>query len=247
MPDEILVRIVEGDDGRQKIQMRIELGLLQMEMDARPDGLRPEGCESWLEYYEQQQRGHDESHPDTAAFHLDEQDCIRLWREGVQYYQRYLSFWHLEMYDACARDTGRNLRLFAFVRSHVEDERHVLQFDQWRPYVAMMHARSVATPLLEHREYAEGLAAIEKGIDAIRDFLDDHRQSERADECAELVSLEGWREEILSKEKQAREARPKSAVEMLRKKLAAAIVAEEFEDAARIRDEIRKMGGGDEG
>ena len=29
VPDEILVRIVEGDDGRRKIQMRIDLGLIQ--------------------------------------------------------------------------------------------------------------------------------------------------------------------------------------------------------------------------
>ncbi len=54
-PDEVMVRIVHGDDGRSKIQLRVDLGLLQMEMDGRPDGLRPEGYESWLEYYEHKQ------------------------------------------------------------------------------------------------------------------------------------------------------------------------------------------------
>ena len=53
-PDEVMVRIVPGDDGRSKIQLRVDLGLLQMEMDGRPDGVRPEGFESWLEYYETQ-------------------------------------------------------------------------------------------------------------------------------------------------------------------------------------------------
>ena len=52
-PDEVMVRIVPGEDGRSKIQLRVDLGLLQMEMDGRPDGVRPEGCESWLDYYEQ--------------------------------------------------------------------------------------------------------------------------------------------------------------------------------------------------
>ncbi len=101
-PDEVLVRVVPGDDGRGKIQLRVDLGILQMEMNGRPDGLRPEGLDSWLDYYEQQQQLHDEVHPDAAPFLLSEEDCIRLWREGIQYYHRYLSFWHLELYELCA-------------------------------------------------------------------------------------------------------------------------------------------------
>lgn len=103
-PDAVLVRIVPGDDGRGKIQLRVDLGVLQMEMDGRPDGFRPEGFESWLDYYEHQQHVHDETHPDSAPFLLSEEDCIRLWREGMQYYHRYLSLWHLEVYESCARN-----------------------------------------------------------------------------------------------------------------------------------------------
>ena len=68
----------------------------------------------------------------------------------------------------------------------------------------MMHARAVATPLVQQRLYDEGLRAIEAGIDAIREFLDDYDQSHRAEECVELVSLERWRDEILSKEQRRR-------------------------------------------
>ena len=32
------VRIIEADDERELIQLRIELGVIQMEMDDRPDG-----------------------------------------------------------------------------------------------------------------------------------------------------------------------------------------------------------------
>ena len=184
------MRIIPGDDGRGKIQLRVDLGILQMEMNGRPDGERPEGFESWLDYYEYMQQAHDETHPDSAAFQLSEEDCLRLWREAVQYYHRYLSFWHLELFELCARDTARNLRLFAFVRAHASDDRHKLQFDQWRPYALMMHARAVATPLVQQRLYEEGLRAIEAGIEAIREFLDDYEQSHRAEECVELVSLE---------------------------------------------------------
>ena len=186
---------------------------------------------------------HDETHPDSTPLLLNEDDCLQLWREGMQYYHRYLSCWHLELYEACARDTSRNLRLFAFVRSHAADDRHKLQFDQWRPYVLMMHARAVATPLLEQRLYNEGLRMIEAGIEAIREFLDEYEQSHRADECHELVSLERWREEILGREERAAAARPKSMAELLRRQLDAAIAAEEFAEAARLRDQIRKLGG----
>ena len=40
------MRFVAGDDGREKIQMRIDLGLIQMETTGRPDGERPGGSTS---------------------------------------------------------------------------------------------------------------------------------------------------------------------------------------------------------
>ncbi|MBL0927979.1 MAG: UvrB/UvrC motif-containing protein [Phycisphaerales bacterium] len=51
-PGQINVRVIEGEDGNPKIQMRLDLGLLQMEMTGRPDGQRPSGYESYLEYCE---------------------------------------------------------------------------------------------------------------------------------------------------------------------------------------------------
>ena len=68
------MRVVPGDDGREKIQLRIDMGLLQMEIDGRPDGTRPEGAASWLDYYFQKQRAHDAAHPDSASFELSEED-----------------------------------------------------------------------------------------------------------------------------------------------------------------------------
>ncbi len=40
-PDQLQVRIITGNDGKEKIQMRIDLGLIQMEFSGRPDGTRP--------------------------------------------------------------------------------------------------------------------------------------------------------------------------------------------------------------
>ncbi len=240
-PDEILVRVIQGDDGREKLQMRLDLGLLQMEMDGRPDGLRPEGFESWLDYFEHQQQAYEASNPDSAPYQLGEDDCIQLWREGIQFYHRYLSFWNLDRYDLCARDTARNLRLFAFVRSHVDDDHQKLQFDQWRPYVTMMNARAVAKPMIAAEQYAEALRVIEGGIENIREFLDQYDQSHNSEECSELGALEKWREEVLLKKSEAADALPQTPVDDLCRKLEEAVARESFEEAARLRDEIRRL------
>jgi len=240
-PNEVIVRIVRGEDGQDKVQLRVDLGLLQMEMDGRPDGQRPEGRESWLEYYQQKQQEHDEKHPDAAPFMLENEDCEKLLREGVQYYHRYLSLWHLDRYDLCARDTARNLELFAFVREHAREDKVKMHFDQWRPYVTMMHAQAVAKPLVEKKQFEAALEAVDAGIDSIRDFLDEYGQGHRADECVELLHLERWRKDIaLAKAKQA-ESQPESAVRILRRKLDEAVAAEAFEEAARLRDRIRGL------
>ncbi len=42
-PLTVSARIIEADDKRKLIQMRVDLGLIQMEYSGRPDGLRPEG------------------------------------------------------------------------------------------------------------------------------------------------------------------------------------------------------------
>ena len=50
-PGQIRVRKIQGMDGREKIQLRLDLGLIQMETTGRPDGLRPNGCESLLDWH----------------------------------------------------------------------------------------------------------------------------------------------------------------------------------------------------
>ena len=47
----VKVRKITGLDGREKLQLRVDLGLLQMEITGRPDGRRPHNCESLLEYH----------------------------------------------------------------------------------------------------------------------------------------------------------------------------------------------------
>ena len=47
-PGNVNVRIVRGDDSRDVIQMRVDMGLLQMETTGRPDGEPAEGLRNLL-------------------------------------------------------------------------------------------------------------------------------------------------------------------------------------------------------
>lgn len=248
-PDEITVRITDGLDGHRKIQLRLDLGILQMEFDGRPDGRRIHECDSWFEFHLRRQKEHDQANPDSAPYVLEPEDCQELLREGVQYYHRYLSFWHLGLYELCARDTERNLRLFAFVREHSHDERVRMEFDQWRPYVTMMHARAVATPLVELEQWEAAVNVLDAGIRGIEQFLSDYNQLEKAPQVGELAFLRRWKQEII--EKNAPRAIPgpgtgpiaslPDPLKQARDELTRAIQEERYEDAARLRDELRRL------
>jgi hypothetical protein len=230
-PDELQVRMITALDGSEKIQMRIDLGLLQMELSGRPDGDRPHGHESLLDYHEAKAEKASEAGQDYA---LDPASCSQLMREGLQYYHRYLSAFHLQKYDLVARDTERNLRLFAFVVQHAARQRDKLDFDRYRPYVIMMKARARALQVLAQADFVEALREIDEGIDQIRQFLRDYRQEDNESECAELGFLTRWRREVESD-------RPTGPVERLEQQLALAVSQEQYEEAARIRDQIKAL------
>jgi hypothetical protein len=232
-PEEIQVRMITGDDGSDKIQMRVDLGLLQMELSGRPDGSRPHGFESLLEYHEARHRSAVAAGDD---FLLDHDACAELMREGLQYYHRYLSAFHLRRYDLVSRDTDRNLRLFTFVVRHASRQRDKIEFDQYRPYVTMMRARALALQALSRSDFSEALEQIDEGIEQIRRFLREYHQEEHEGKCAELGFLLGWRREV-------ERDRPAGPIERLEQQLGLAVAREDYEEAARLRDQIQRLKG----
>jgi len=144
-PGIINVRKIAGIDGTAKVQMRLDLGVLQMEIDGRPDGVRPHGHESLLEFYETQLADHLRRHGTELGFHLNPAQCQALRDEAVMYYHRYLSLFVLEDFTGVVRDTGRNLRLLDLCGKFAEDEQDRLVLEQYRPYITMMNARAQAS------------------------------------------------------------------------------------------------------
>lgn len=233
-PGTINVRKVAGLDGAPKLQMRVDLGLLQMEMTGRPDGVRPHGCDSLLEYFEQLLADHTQRHGTELGFHLTGAQCQLLREEAAMYYHRYLSLFVLEEFPGVVRDTERNLRVIEMCGKYAEEEQDRLILEQYRPYITMMYARARASIHFKEERYAEALAAVEEGLNSIRDFFISFGQEQAYDRSNEVRVLKRFAREI-------RRKLPVNPMDRLRRKLDRAVKNEQYEEAARLRDKIAGM------
>src|SRR5947207_3174180 len=160
-PGTINVRKINGLDGRPKLQMRLDLGLLQMELAGRPDGARPHGYDSLLEYYEEQLREHKKTNGTELGFHLTGSECQSLREEAVMYYHRYLSLFVLEEFSGVVRDTARNLRLLDMCAKYALTAEDRLQLEHFRPYIIMMNVRAQASILFNEKKYKPALELVQ--------------------------------------------------------------------------------------
>jgi hypothetical protein len=233
-PGTINVRKVTGLDGAPKLQMRLDLGLLQMEITGRPDGVRPHGCESLLDYFEQQLSDHRAQNGSELGFHLDSNQCQLLREEAAMYYHRYLSLFVLEEFPGVVRDTARNLRVLDICGQYAEDEQDRLVLEQYRPYIIMMHARAKASISFKDRKYADAMEAVNEGLASIREFFAHFGQEQAFGRSNEVRVLKRFAREI-------RRKMPTDPIDRLRRKLDRAVKAEQYEEAARLRDKIAGM------
>src|SRR5437764_15390054 len=61
-PGQVVVRKFKGKDGNEKIQLRVDLGLLQMNAESRPNGKRPFGHNSLFDYYQAKLHKYTDAH-----------------------------------------------------------------------------------------------------------------------------------------------------------------------------------------
>src|SRR6059036_468910 len=227
----IKVRKITGLDGREKLQLRVDLGVLQMEIIGRPDGRRPHNCESLLEYHRKratraQQKG--------EAYELTPEQCAELQQEAIQYYHRYLSLFQINDFEGVVRDTQRNLDLFTFVNEHTDREEFSWSLQQFRPYVLMMNTRAKASIFLAQGKFADAITEIERGRDAITDFFQQSNFPELVSKSSEIAFLDEWLEEVKAK-------RPLSKLEIMQREMQTAIAKELYERAAELRDAIKLL------
>lgn len=226
-------RIVRGDDGREILQVRTPLGIEQYEMEGRPDGARPHGMESALEF---QLRRLEEARVAGTEneFRLGARDCAELFNEGTLYYFRYVRLLQLRDWKRTLRDTARNLRAFDLVRRYASREDDQQYLEKWRPYILRVNASAAAMMELEKQAYDKALRLTNEAIQKIEslDEMDDETFKFERDR-----SLTALRELAA----QIQKNRPLSELEQLERQLRRAIERQEFERAAGLRDRIRAL------
>src|ERR1017187_9568963 len=149
-------RIIRGDDSRDLLQVHTPLGIEQYEMDGRPDGARPHGMESALEY-QQQRLNQAKFSGRESDFDLGPQECSELFQEGTLYYFRYVRLFQLKDWVRTARDTARNLRAFDFLHRYARREEDQQFLEKWRPYVLRVQASAGAMLEMEKGAYDDAV------------------------------------------------------------------------------------------
>ena len=231
-PDDINARRIHTKEGVEKIQIRIDMGILQLEVKGRPDGKKTHGFPSLLDHYLFLTK----ETPKTDLV-LDEDACEDLFQEAWQYYHRYLSLFHLEDFEGVVADTEHNLEIFVLVQDFANSDEARWYFEQYFPHAVMMQARAKAMLALNAENYQGALQEVKKGIAEIESFLEDWEGESMDDEFPELIFLREWHDEL-------EEERPLSQEEQIELDLRIAVEAENFEEAARLRDKLKNMGMG---
>ena len=225
---QILVRQIQGADGRELLQMRVDMGIIQMEISGRPDGARFDDAETYYDYLAAL------SFAEGESFQLDEERCIEIDREFYQFYHRRICWLTLKQYEKAAEDAQHTLALMDFSSAYAPDQEWALLHEQYRPFVMFHKIQAIALIRLEETDPEAAIGVIDQGLKDLEEVFSKHDASEHFDDDAFVIKLREMRDSI----KEHYELGP-----TLTEQLAEAIAAEQYELAAELRDRIDHRAG----
>jgi len=229
-PGKLMVRRFTGDDGEDKLQLRVDLGILQMNVNGRPDGTKPYGSESVFAYLANQLQ---EGEIDGSEFTLTNEQVAELQQEALQYYHRYICFYEMNEHALVVRDTTRNLEVIDFIDEFAQNEVDLTGLCNLKPQLVMMLAHSKSILYVHQGQREMALEALKQGINDIDNYIEDY-QSDIDEVSNEKQILNKLIEDL-------KESKPLSKEERLQIQMKQAVEREEYEKAARIRDELRDI------
>lgn len=232
------VRNFMGDDGIPKLQVRVDQGafqgILQLNLDGRPDGKRPYGEAFALDYFRRLQGVEEGAGAKKVHFSLDRQACGELFDESSRMYARYVFLLQLKDYDRVIRDTEHNMAIFRFVNEYAEHAEDQVNLEKWWPYILRINAVAQVLQAADAQEYDRALALVAQAQERLAQLTEVeaeefHVERQRSQEALDELA------------KQLRGQKPLSRREILEQRLQEAIEHDAFERAATIRDELKKL------
>jgi hypothetical protein len=226
-PGIVQARLVDASDGRQVLQMRLDVGILQMETTGRPDGTRPHGAATYFDHL----RRLAEKHRGDEPFVLDDEQCVEADREFVQFYHRRICWLALKEFGRAATDADHTLAFMDFVRDHSPNEEYTQAHEQYRGFVLFQRTQAAAASAIEQQDAEAAIDAIRTGLDRLREFFAAHEVEEQMEEDVMVQQLRRMETSL---------RQTHGIDETLEEQLARAVANEEYETAARLRDKLRQ-------
>ncbi len=231
---ELRARLVAGRDGHERLQLRVDLGLMQMELAGRPDGDRCHGLPTAREFVEH------ELHVRGAV--LPGETWAELERELQQTNYRRMAYAAAAEEALRAGDTPQAQRCLAGALADIEAVLSALRllarstlaprYTSLEPTLQFDRARLAAQLRIVQGRFEEAVEHAEAGVAALEELLlqlgyDDEQRAEDP-ALRYLCNL-------------SRQLRREYAIEQtLAEQLAEALANDDFEAAARLRDELKQ-------
>jgi hypothetical protein len=233
------IRCVRGQDGRLKIQVRVRCGIFQWEHEGRPDGRHPHGFASLLDYYRHRMEELVREEGSAESLRFDQREVDEVSEELTDYYQRRVLFFRLGEYERARADAEHNLALMDILREHAEDPEAVVEHEKWRPFVTMDRTRAAAMVGCERGDYLGAIRTLDRGIEEIASFFHQYQRDDLITQSQEITTLEDLKYEL--RETYSIPLTPEEILQGLQEEQAKAVADEDFERAARLRDEISRL------
>lgn len=232
------IRKIIDEDGTERIQVRVDQGafqgILQMELDGRPDGRRPHETDFVLEYYREKLDLLINDSGSEEGFCLGEDDCKELFDESRRMYERYVFLLQIQDYDRVIRDTEFNMALFRFVNRYADNDENKNNLEKWWPYVVRIHAVARVMISMQSEDFESAFKIIDEARERIEGLGEVDTEEFHIERRRSFQALEDLKKEL-------NEKRPETLLDKLNKELDQAIEREEFERAAKLRDRLKEL------
>lgn len=231
-PGELRARVVVGRDGQELVQLRVDLGLMQMFIEGRPDGQRYRGLPSDRQYIQ---------HELQVGGQLTADDWRELERELVQTNYRRMALATVAEEALGANDPERAC---GYIRQALSDIDECLsdlglirqqpgsrsEPASLEPALVFDRGRLAAQLCIAQGRFEEAIEQAEAGAEQLGVLLSEVGcDEEQREEDPGLRYLRGLGVQL---------RREYGVAQTLRERLAEAVENEDFETAAQLRDEL---------
>lgn len=230
-PDRVSVRQVMGRDKRLKLQLRIDLGVLQLEWRGRPDGRKVEGYASQLEKHQERLARFVRRCGASLGFDITATECERLREEMLLYYQRVVCLFVLDAYEQAIDDLDHCRRIIELCERFGADRHIIESMVAIVPHMVVMNTKAMTARLLSEGRAKEALDQTISGVCELLNHFCAHGTIEDYKRSDQFCVLERLRLQLAAQLDGDDRVR-------LRRALRLAVREERYEEAARIRDEL---------